>query len=135
MLSNKLLLKNNGKTYLAKLQEAREIGFKLTKEVNSTTYNVWYGTHLHCLCYLVGDLEKTYDKDSGKLITEFYGFGTKIDETTGILILENLYYHGIDININNYYGETALENIKSDTLTNRINNERFVKELEKLYTK
>jgi hypothetical protein len=133
MLSNELLLQNDGKTYLKILEEAEVQDTKLQKDINTTEYNSWEGSHLHCLCYLVGELDKTYDEDTGELITEFYGALSKIDQTTGILILKKLCYHGIDIHIKNYYNETALECIKKDTLTNRTNNEKFIKELEKLY--
>ena len=131
MLSIHLLLENGGKTYLKSIQELVEGGYDLRLIVNSTEYDSWYGTHLHCLCYLVGDLVKTYEND--KLVTAFYGSGSKIDEETGILILKYLKLGGIDVNIEDYYERTALEAIKESCLTKRTGNETFMEELEKLY--
>ena len=133
MLSNQLLLENGGKTYLKKIQELIESDYDLRNTVNSTDYSGWFGTHLHCLCYLVGDLEKTYE--DGKLVTAFYGSGSKIDEETGILILKYLKLAGIDVNIEDYYERTALESVKESCLTSRTGNEKFIEELEKLYYK
>lgn len=136
MLSHKLLLENGGKTYLEKIKNLVDVNYyDLQRQINSTEYCSWYGTHLHCLCYLVGDIIKSYE--DGVLITEFYGSQSKIDEETGILILKYLKVGGIDVNIKNYYEETAIECIKDkrQCLTSRINNSKFIEEVEKLYYK
>ena len=62
-------------------------------------------------------------------------FGTKIkiDEDTGIQILEKLVEYGINLYSKNYYEETPLQNLSSKGLTKRKNNEKFKRKLQQYY--
>ena len=84
------------------------------------------GNLLHALIYLTGDL--VYND-----IGEIFGANISINEELGIKILEKLIEYNTDIYFENYYEETPLQNLKSNSYTKRKNNENFKKKLEKYY--
>ena len=101
----------------------------LTKKLNDTSeYDVWYSTHLHCLVYLAGepsDFAKSerdklkYDKDCS---VPWYGWKTSIPEEDAIYIAQLMISLGAKMNIPNFYGETLLETLEQKgRLTGREN--------------
>jgi len=131
MLS-KQLLEENPNEYYRQICELNQNNQNISQILNSTEYNSWYGTDLHCLFYLVGDLEPKYDKDGNECVI-FYGYGHSISNELGIKILKELIIGGVDINIKDYYEETVQDKLNSIGLSTRINNTNFKKEIEKLY--
>jgi hypothetical protein len=131
MLS-KQLLEENPNEYYRQICELNQNNINISEILNSTEYNSWFGTDLHCLFYLVGDLQPKYDKDGNECVF-FYGYGHSISNELGIKILKELITGGVDINIKDYYQETVQDKLNTPGLTTRINNTNFIKEIEKLY--
>ena len=131
MLS-KQLLEQNPNEYYRQICELNQNNINISEILNSTEYNSCYGTDLHCLFYLVGDLEPKYDCDGNECVI-FYGYGHRINNELGIKILKELIIGGVDINIKDYYQETVQDKSNTPGLTTRINNTNFIKEIEKLY--
>lgn len=98
------------------------------KIVNCVQYDTYMGNHLHTLIYVVGDL--VFEESKKKNI---FGTKIKIDEDTGIEILEKLVEYGVDLYNKNYYEETPLQNLSSKGLTKRKNNEKFKRKLQQYY--
>ena len=131
MLS-KQLLEENPNEYYRQICELNQNNQNISQILNSTEYNSWYGTDLHCLFYLVGDLEPKYDCDGNECVI-FYGYGHRISNELGIKILKELIKGGIDINIKDYYEDTVQDKLNKNGLSTRINNTNFKTEIEKLY--
>jgi len=131
MLS-KQLLEENPEDFYRQICESNQNNQDISHILNSTEYNAWYGTYLHCLFYLVGDLKPKYDRDGNECVV-FYGYGHSISNELGIKILKELIIGGVDINIKDYYEETVQDKLNSIGLSTRINNTNFKKEIEKLY--
>ena len=131
MLS-KQLLEENPNEYYRQICELNQNNQNISQILNSTEYNSWFGTDLHCLFYLVGDLQPKYDKDGNEYVL-FYGYGHSISNELGIKILKELIIGGVDINIKDYYQETVQDKLNTLGLTTRINNINFKTEIAKLY--
>ena len=132
LMLSKQLLEQNPEEFYRQICESNQNNQDISHILNSTEYNAWYGTHLHCLFYLVGDLEPKYDEDDNEC-TAFYGYGFSIDNELGIKILNELIIGGVDINITDYYNDTVKDKLNSKLLSTRINNTNFITEIEKLY--
>ena len=131
MLS-KQLLEENPNEYYRQICELNQNKQDISHILNSTEYNAWYGTDLHCLFYLVGDLQPKYDRDGNECVI-FYGYGHSISNELGIKILKELIIGGVDINMKDYYEETVKDKLNGNGLSTRINNINFKKEIQKLY--
>jgi hypothetical protein len=117
--------------YYKILCKAEELNYDLRPYINDTTYyNTWYSNHLFCLSYCVGDLKYKPDMNSS-----FYGMNTNISQELGIQILDKLIELDVNIYAINYYRYNILYSIKNAGLTQRINNEKFIKKLEDYYYK
>ena len=111
--------------YLCNLKNTYDYNF-IKKLVDYNYHEAYMGNLLHALIYLTGDL--VYND-----IGEIFGANTSINEELGIKILEKLIEYNTDIYFENYYEETPLQNLKSNSYTKRKNNENFKKKLEKYY--
>ena len=67
--------------------------------------------------------------------SNFYGMNTNISQELGIQILDKLIELDVNIYATNYYRYNILYSIKNAGLTQRINNEKFIKKLEDYYYK
>ena len=126
-----IFFKNRPEQYYKILCKAEELNYDLRPYINDTTYyNSWYSNHLFCLSYCVGDLKYKPDMNSN-----FYGMNTNISQELGIQILDKLIELDVNIYATNYYRYNILYSIKNAGLTQRINNEKFIKKLEDYYYK
>ena len=126
------LLKKYPEQYYKQLCELNNSNQNISDILNEQVYESWYGTHLHCLCCLVGKLEPKYDEEDC-LLTGFYGYGYNISNELGIKILNEMIRGGIDINIKDYYDMTVNTKLNTNLLTTRVDNIPFKENIEKLY--
>jgi len=82
---------------------------------------------VQCLVYLAGE-----HSDYSKVVANqrppgcWYGQSNTIDEDLAMDILDRMISYGAITNIPNSFGENAIQSIrKTDTITGRVNNERF----------
>ena len=124
-----LLEKNPHKYYdeLCNLKNNHTMDF-IKKIMDCTHHKCYMGHHLHALVYIVGDL--FYEEACQKNI---YGTNIYVSEALGIQILEKLIEYNVDLYMENYYDETALQNLTAHGFTKRKNNTHFKKKLQEYY--
>ena len=94
---------------------------------DETCYHNWYSNHVFCLLYCVGDLINNSPSN-------FYGKNTSISEDLGIKILDKLIELEVNIYTTNTYNYTIMDIINTkQPLTERKNNEKFIKKLIHYY--
>tara|TARA_B100001142_G_C14323329_1_gene651325 strand:+ start:236 stop:868 length:633 start_codon:yes stop_codon:yes gene_type:complete len=125
-LSN--LLEKSPKLYYDILCKAYAENINMKLYINDETcYHNWYSNHVFCLLYCVGDLINNSPSN-------FYGKTTSISEDLGIKILDKLIELEVNIHTTNTYNFTIMDIINTkQTLTERKNNEKFIKKLIHYY--
>jgi hypothetical protein len=126
------LLEKTPEEYYRQIYNLNIFNENISDILNTQEYKSWYGTHLHCLYHLVGELEPTYDENNC-LVTGFYGADYSINNELGIKILKEMVKGGANINIEDYYNDTVKDKLDNNGLTKRLNNQNFKLEIEKLY--
>lgn len=122
------ILEKSPNLYYSLLCKAYDQNIDIKLYINDKTcYHNWYSNHVFCLLYCVGDLI-TISPNS------FYGMNTSISEDLGIKILDKLIELGVNIHTTNTYNCTIMDIINTkQPLTERKNNEKFIKKLIHYY--
>ena len=126
------LLESDYNAYLFLLNKAYWNGINIRKTLNDTnSYNSWFSTHAHCLSFLVGTRVRPIDTGGGT----YYGKNHEgIPDEVGATILHRMIELGVDLTIQNYYGDTIMDQYQMVTdKYPRKNNTNFKNAVFKTY--
>ena len=120
------LLEDDYNAYLFLLNKAYWNGINISRTLNDTnSYNSWHSTHAHCLSFLVGTRVRPIDTDRAP----YYGKNHEgIPDDVGLTILNMMLELGADLTIQNYYGDTIMDQCQRVTVEEkypRKNNTNF----------
>ena len=119
------VLEEDPSQFLEHLKHCVDNNIDVIDELSNTEqYETWYSSCLHCLFYLVGDLQSVDAND-------FYGHRAAISEQMGMDILHYMDRAGVDYNVKNYYDMSVYQCILdfekgNKCLSDRENNTNFI---------
>ena len=133
---NHRTLERNPESFKLILEEIRDRDLPVADIINNTSiYEIWFSTLMHCVVFLTGSLIKNNTLSDTEY--DFYGAQHSIPDSLGVEILDLLVELGGNLNIQNYYYETAFDFYNYDefkeTLTAREDNDMLINRITWLY--
>ena len=129
------LLEEDYNEYLFLLQKAYENNIDISYVLNDTTTSSgWFSPHATCLAFIVGS-HTDASKSNSSTSRAFYGakMSEGIPDEIGCVIFNLMITKGINLSIRNYYGETIMDVLNTNSaMYSREKNTNF-KQLVQTY--
>tara|TARA_B100001057_G_scaffold448733_1_gene489322 strand:+ start:240 stop:716 length:477 start_codon:yes stop_codon:yes gene_type:complete len=129
------LLEDDYNEYMFLLHKAYENNIDISYVLNDTTTSSgWFSPHATCLAFIVGS-HTDASKSNSSTIRAFYGakMSEGIPDEIGCVIFNLMITKGINLSIRNYYGETIMDVLNTNSaMYSREKNTNF-KQLVQTY--